>query len=318
MNGLLDRFLDGDRQALARLLSHVENETPLADEAMQELADRTGSAHVIGLTGPPGAGKSTLANEFVRQTRNSGKTIAVLAIDPTSPISGGATLGDRIRMLDMQDDDGVFLRSMASREQTGGLSLAAFGATMILDAFGFDIVLIETVGAGQDEVDIARLADTVMLVQTPGMGDSIQAVKAGILEIADVLVVNKADQPGADETVRTLREHVRQSTTSGWRVPVLAVISSTGQGIEDLISTLEQHQRMTSQQVAFEETRRRQRLHYHARMLAIRELARHIERNQAGNPGWSDPHQLAEEMINAFVQDRTETKPTSSADHPAD
>lgn len=304
MNGLLERFRCGDRQALARLLTHIENETSLADDAMQAISSLTGSAHVIGLTGPPGAGKSTLANEIVREVRRLGRTIAVLAIDPTSPVTGGATLGDRIRMLDMQGDEGVYLRSMASREQTGGLSLAAFGATMLLDAFGFDIVLIETVGAGQDEVDIARLADSVMVVQTPGSGDSIQAVKAGILEIADLLVVNKSDQPDADETIRTLREHVRDSGTANWRVPVIPVVAKTGQGIADILSELKNHRTIAGTSDRTTQTRRQQRARYHARMLAIRELARFIDNDRTDTSQSINPHILADEMLDAFARTR--------------
>jgi LAO/AO transport system kinase len=304
VNGLLGRFLNGDRQALARLLSHVESETSLADEAIQTLSERTGDTHVIGLTGPPGAGKSTLANEIVREVRRSGRTIAVLAIDPTSPISGGATLGDRIRMLDMQDDPGVYLRSMASREQTGGLSLAAFGATILCEAFGFDVVLIETVGAGQDEVDIARLADTVLLVQTPGMGDGIQAVKAGILEIADILVVNKADLPGTDETVRTLREHVRHGSNPAWRVPVLPVIAHSAEGVPELVKTIGEHRTVSDGDSSPIGDRRRERTLYHARMLAIRDLARFIDSQVDNMPKTDDPHALGKAMTERFAQHR--------------
>jgi LAO/AO transport system kinase len=313
VNGLLDRFRRGDRQALARLLTHVENETPLADEAMREISSMAGAAHIIGLTGPPGAGKSTLANELVREARRINKTISVLAIDPTSPISGGATLGDRIRMLDMQSDEGVYLRSMASREQIGGLSLAAFGATMMLDAFGFDIVVIETVGAGQDEVDIARLADSVIVVQNPGMGDSVQAVKAGILEIADLLVVNKADQPGADEAVRTLREHVRTSGSPEWRVPVIPVVARTGDGVSELLTEMERHRVITHSGDEGVENRRLQRLRYHARLLAIRELARFIDRLELDPQDSRDPHSFADQLTGAFAKARCKRSKSARA-----
>ena len=300
MSGLLERFRSGDRQALSRLLTNIENETPLGEEALQVLVAETGRAHIIGLTGPPGAGKSTLANQMVKHARRSGKRIAVLAIDPTSPFTGGAMLGDRIRMLESQDDDGVYLRSMASRGQIGGLTLAAFGSAIVLDAFGFDIVLIETVGAGQDEVDIARLADSVVLVQTPGMGDSIQAVKAGILEIADVLVVNKADQPGADEVVRDLREQVRGGTTASWRIPVLPVVAENGDGVDDLLAELAKHRTFAEQHKEIDR-KRESRLHYHAKMLAVRELTRFLNGAFESPEESGDPASRANQMIDSFI-----------------
>lgn len=301
MSGLLERFLAGDRQALARILTNIENETTLGDEALRALARHTGDAHVVGLTGPPGAGKSTLANAIIRETRRQGRRIAVLAIDPSSPFTGGAMLGDRIRMLECQEDDDVYLRSMASRGQIGGLTLAAFGAAMVFDAFGFELVLIETVGAGQDEVDIARLADSVVLLQTPGMGDSIQAVKAGILEIADILVVNKADQPGVDEVVRDLREQVRTSQTAGWRIPVLPVAAADGEGVEQLLAEIANHRAFsTKQQTAGD--RRNSRLHHHAKMLAVRTLTRYLNGTFESPTDSGNPAHRAEEMIESFIE----------------
>jgi LAO/AO transport system kinase len=304
VSGLLKRFLDGDRQALARILSNVENQTELGVEALRALSNKAGNAHLVGITGPPGAGKSTLANEIVKAVRRSGKRIAVLAIDPSSPVSGGATLGDRIRMLESQSDDGVYLRSMATRGQVGGLALAAFGSALILDAFGFDIVLIETVGTGQDEVDIARLADSVVVVQAPGMGDSIQAVKAGILEIADILVVNKADQPGADETVRDLRQQVRTGNLEGWRIPVLPIDSSTGAGVEELLSVLQEHREFALGRKSFQ-ARRCERTAQHARMLALREFATFLNKDGQFVVQSEDPSELAERMIQAFIESRS-------------
>jgi LAO/AO transport system kinase len=305
VTGLLDRFRDGDRQALARLLSHIENRSDLGTDALRALASYAGDSHVIGLTGPPGAGKSTLANEIIKAVRRRKKSIAVLAVDPSSPLTGGATLGDRIRMLESQNDPGVFLRSMASRGQMGGLTLAAFGALIALDSFGFDFVLIETVGAGQDEVDIARVADTVIVVQTPGMGDSIQAVKAGILEIADILVVNKADLPGADEVIRDLREQVRGGKTSGWRIPVLPVAAVDGAGVDQLLDELESHRKVASSTDSL--TRKRlERLREHARMIAISEFSRFLDSVSMDN-ATGDPATLADTMIASFVSSHART-----------
>src|SRR3990172_7974301 len=206
MPTLVKALLNGDRLALSRLLSQVENDTKEGRKALEALFVHTGRAHLIGVTGAPGVGKSSLVNQLVQHLRkNSEKKIAIIAVDPTSPFSGGALLGDRVRMRDLSGDEGVFIRSMASRGSLGGLARTTASLVHVLDAAGYDPVLIETVGAGQDEVDIARLAHTTVVVEAPGLGDDIQANKAGILEIADVLVVNKADRPGADNTEKALR-----------------------------------------------------------------------------------------------------------------
>jgi LAO/AO transport system kinase len=306
VSGLLERFRNGDRQALARLLTHIENQSDLGQEALRHLTPLTGHAHILGLTGPPGAGKSTLAGELIKAIRTEGRTIAVLAIDPSSPLTGGATLGDRIRMLDTQDDEGVYLRSMASRGQLGGLNLAAFGAIIALDSFGFDVVLIETVGAGQDEVDIARVADSVMVVQTPGMGDSIQAVKAGILEIADLLIVNKADQPGADEVIRDLREQVRTSTIEGWRVPVIPVVAADGTGIFDVLNELKKHNEIALDSLQIER-KRAARFLQHAKMLALRRLSDFLDSDFNPSSLDDDPTAIADEMLAEFTRSIQET-----------
>lgn len=304
MSGLLERFHQGDRQALARILTNVENQTDLGREALHRLSPGSGRAYLVGLTGPPGAGKSTLAHRMVQAFRRQDKTVAVLAIDPSSPLSGGATLGDRIRMLESQDDSGVFLRSMATRGQVGGLAVAAFGAALVLDAFGFDIVLIETVGTGQDEVDIAGLADTVLLIETPALGDTVQTVKAGILEIADIIAVNKADQPGADEVVRDLRQSVRGSGTEDWRIVILPLISEDGTGVGELIKTIEQHRRQREASAEFG-GRRQRRLIQHARMIALHQFGRWLSAQDpdttAGN---IDPAELANDLLCRFARDQ--------------
>jgi len=202
---LAQSVLAGDRLSLARLLTHVENDTPEGQSALSVLFPHTGRAHLVGVTGAPGTGKSSLVNQIALEYRKLEKRVAVVAIDPSSPFTGGAVLGDRVRMRDLSGDRGVFIRSMASRGSLGGLARTTAGVVQVFDAAGFDVVLIETVGAGQSEVDVARLAHTTLVVEAPGLGDDIQAIKAGILEIADILVVNKADRPGADSTERALR-----------------------------------------------------------------------------------------------------------------
>src|SRR4051794_4771045 len=200
--GLLDRFAQGDVSALARLATYVENGDPLGIDAIGRIYPLTGNAVVVGITGPPGAGKSTLIDGMIENWRASGHRVGVIAVDPTSPVSGGATLGDRIRIRERPDDPGVFVRSMASRGRRGGLAPATAGMIHLLDATGFDRILVETVGVGQEDVDIASLAHLTILLQVPGAGDGVQALKAGLLEIADLYVVNKADLPGAELLTR--------------------------------------------------------------------------------------------------------------------
>ena len=203
---LTDSILEGNRLALARLLTQVENDAPEGRTALAELFSHTGRAHLVGVTGAPGTGKSSLVNQLaLYYRRNEGKKIAIIAVDPSSPFTGGAVLGDRVRMRDLAGDAGIFIRSMASRGSVGGIAQATASLAQVFDAAGFDIVIVETVGAGQSEVDVARLAHTTIVVEAPGMGDDIQAIKAGILEIADILVINKADRPGVENTERALR-----------------------------------------------------------------------------------------------------------------
>ncbi len=248
----VERVLAGDRLALSRLLSQIENDDPQGLEALSRLYPRTGRAHLIGVTGASGTGKSTLVNRLVLHLRRSPApetqppTVAIVAVDPSSPFSGGAILGDRIRMRDLAGDPGVFIRSMASRGALGGLARGTLGVVDALDAAGFDLILVETVGAGQTEVDIARLAHTTVVVDAPGMGDDVQAIKAGILEIADILVVNKADLPGADRTLTLLRSTLEASRPpasqgEGWEVPVLATSAVRGDGVADLAAALQAH-----------------------------------------------------------------------------
>ena len=242
---LVERARDGQPRAVARLISLVENDSPVLREVAAALAPHGGHAQVVGLTGSPGVGKSTSTSVLVSSLREAGKRVGVLAVDPSSPFSGGALLGDRVRMQDHATDEGVFIRSMASRGQLGGLSAAVPQALRVLDAARCDVVLIETVGVGQAEVEIASLADTTLLVLAPGFGDGIQAAKAGILEIADVFVVNKADREGADQLVRELKYMQslggRHSVAGSWRPPIVRTVAARGEGIEDVLAALDKH-----------------------------------------------------------------------------
>lgn len=246
---LVERVLAGERLALARLLTLVENDTSIGREALERLFPFTGRAHLVGITGAPGTGKSSLANRLAMVYRKSGHgeppRVAVLAVDPTSPFSGGALLGDRLRMKDVAGDPGVFIRSMASRGAVGGLARTTAAMAQVLDAAGFEMVLIETVGAGQSEVEVARLAHTVIVVDAPGLGDDIQAIKAGILEIADILVVNKGDLPGAENTLRNLRAMLdlafSEEGKGFWRPPLVRAVAATGEGVLEIVQAIQAH-----------------------------------------------------------------------------
>jgi LAO/AO transport system kinase len=238
---LLDAARGGDRAALARLLSVVERGGEEARAVGRLTHPAGGSAYTVGITGAPGAGKSTLTDSLLRVIRGAGDAAAVLAIDPSSPFTGGAILGDRVRMSDHSTDDGVFIRSMATRGHLGGLSLATLEAVRVLDATGWPWVLIETVGVGQVEVEVAGAADTTVVVVNPGWGDSVQANKAGLLEIADVFVINKSDRPGAEETRRDLDRMLDLTATDGWRPPVVATSATTGDGVTELWRAIGEH-----------------------------------------------------------------------------
>ena len=241
MDELIDGIRRGDRRAIARGISLVEDGDPSLETLSAALFPTTGRASTIGLTGSPGVGKSTLAGELVRAARERDRTVAVLAIDPTSPFTGGALLGDRVRMQAHATDAGVFIRSMATRGHLGGMALAAPEAVRILDAAGFDLVIVETVGVGQAEVDVAAATDTTLVVVAPGWGDHVQVAKAGILEIADVFVVNKADREGAEAAVRDLRQMIRVGEQRPWTPPVVTATAARGDGVDALWSAIEDH-----------------------------------------------------------------------------
>lgn len=259
---VVEKVRSGHRRSIARLISQVENRTAFAHRALSELFASTGNSYSIGVTGAPGTGKSVLVTMLAAYLREQGYTVGIIAVDPSSPFTGGAVLGDRFRMRDISSDPGIFIRSMASRGQLGGLASTTFDVMRVLDAAGFDFVIIETVGAGQNEVAITKVADTTVLVEAPGLGDDIQAIKAGILEIADVIAVNKADRPGVRNTVRALQamlelghrkrivshhgELMLQSDGDTiiddlWMVPIVETIATENQGVEELFTAIQQH-----------------------------------------------------------------------------
>jgi LAO/AO transport system kinase len=283
----------GDPRALARLVSLVENSAAELRQVMKVIAPLAGGAHVVGLTGSPGVGKSTVTGALVRSYRADGQRVGVLAVDPTSPFTGGALLGDRVRMQDHATDDGVFIRSMASRGHLGGLAWATPQALRILDAAGFGVILIETVGVGQAEVEIAATADTTLVVTAPGMGDSIQAAKAGILEIADIFAVNKSDRPGAQEVIRDLRTMLAMARygPEDWKPPIVSTAAASGEGIADLAAAITAHQgwlEKTGQRAA----RRRARARDEITALAVTELQRRL----GGLPGEARLEELADRV----------------------
>lgn len=238
---LVERVAAGDRRAIARLISMVEDEEDGVRELLARLRVNGERAHVIGVTGPPGSGKSTLVMQLVRAFRRRGNAVGVIAVDPTSPFTGGALLGDRIRMQDVITDPGVFIRSMATRGHLGGLAEATADAVTVLEGAGKDVVIVETVGAGQAEVDIARTAHTTLVVEVPGLGDEVQAIKAGIMEIADIFVVNKADRENADRVAMALEMALRLGPPGAWRPPIIKAVAVRGRGVDELVAAIDQH-----------------------------------------------------------------------------
>jgi LAO/AO transport system kinase len=315
---LVEQATAGNARAVGRLISLVEDASPSLREVMELLAPRAGHARVIGLTGSPGVGKSTSTSALVASYRARGMRVGVLAVDPSSPFSGGALLGDRVRMQDHATDDGVFIRSMASRGHLGGLSWATPQALRVLSAAGCDVVLIETVGVGQAEVEIASLADTTIVLLAPGMGDGIQAAKAGILEVADVFVVNKADREGADQVVRDLRymqslgiEAPSQAKVDGkWVAPILKTIAAKGEGIEDVIDAVERHGAWMEQSGELQR-RRTRRAADEVEAIALTMLRERIGDLRGGDAlatlagrvvaGELDPYSAADELVSGVT-----------------
>jgi LAO/AO transport system kinase len=279
---LAERLLKGDRRALARAITLVQNDDPAGWELVREVYPHTGRAAIFGLTGPPGAGKSTLIGALTALRRAAGRDVAVLSIDPSSPFSGGAVLGDRIRLTDHFLDSGVFIRSMANRGALGGLSEAALQSALLMDASGKDDVFLETVGVGQAEVDVIDHADTVVLVLIPGSGDSIQALKAGIMEIPDVIVVNKSDHPLTDTMVREIRGVLSLAPQRGWRVPIVKTEAVRGEGVPELVEKLDAHRAWIQSHGTLSE-RRRRNLRSEVLALATIRLRRALEQRLAAD-----------------------------------
>lgn len=303
---LVERALAGERLALSRLLTQVENDTPAGRAALEQVFPRSGRAHLVGITGAPGTGKSSLANQLARASRElpDSPKVAVLAVDPTSPFSGGALLGDRLRMKDLAGDPGVFIRSMASRGAAGGLARTTAAMAQVLDAAGYGLIFIETVGAGQSEVEVARLAHTVIVVDAPGLGDEIQAIKAGILEIADILVVNKADLPGVENTLRALELMLEmaypEGSKTGWKPPLLRAAATTGEGIHPILDAIRSHRDFLKAGDGWER-RERIRLQGEFEALLLAELERRFRARVGEERYQSTLDQLARREISPSV-----------------
>jgi LAO/AO transport system kinase len=302
-DSLADRVVAGDKRALARAISLVENRDPEGDRLVAELFPHTGEARIVGVTGPPGVGKSTLIGALTAELRKAGRDVGVLSIDPSSPFTEGAMLGDRIRLADHFLDPGVFIRSMATRGSLGGLAEAALQAALLMDASGKDDVLLETVGVGQGEIDIVDHADTIVLALMPGSGDSVQALKAGVMEIPDVIVVNKSEHPLADTMVREVRGALSLGPRGAWEVPVVRTEASKGEGIVELLERIDAHRRHIEETGSLAE-RRARNLRAEVLGIAAARLRRRLEDRAANDPEWQG---LLEDVV------RRETDPATAA-----
>ncbi len=309
---LAERLMSGDTRALARAIRMVEDRNPAIAGLLREVRERAGRARVVGVTGPPGSGKSTLCDQVIQRWRAEGLLVGVLAVDPSSPFTGGAILGDRVRMVRHTLDPGVFIRSMAARGHLGGLAAAARESIRLLDASGRDRCLLETVGVGQSELEVMETADTTIVVTTPSSGDAVQIIKAGILEIADIFVVNKADLPGASKVVRDLKELVRSGRLrAGWSPPVLTTVAETGEGVDDVVAAIDRHGEAIA---ASGELERRRIARLRAEVEAIvveragdraRSALREgtMSRELEGDLSRVDPYALAERILNGHSRE---------------
>jgi GTPase len=329
---LADRVLAGDSRAIARAITLIEDESPAGAEIVRRVFARTGGAYLIGVTGPPGAGKSTLVDKLTAAIRATGRTVGIVAVDPTSPFTGGAILGDRVRMQAHAGDAGVFIRSMATRGHLGGLARSTSEVALVFDAAGKDVVLIETVGVGQDEVDIVRTADISIVMVVPGSGDEVQALKAGIMEIADIFVVNKADREGADRTVASIETVLSLQTFApgAWRPPILKTEATSGKGVAELLDEID---RFRAQSPQSQGTRRRARAEWRLREELAQRFVKHVEQRVL-QPGELeqvldriaarelDPYSAVDGILSRAVGEPSEPsepreprKPTASLDH---
>ncbi|MCL6493566.1 MAG: methylmalonyl Co-A mutase-associated GTPase MeaB [Ignavibacterium sp.] len=309
---LIEKLLNGDRRSVARAISFIESDNNLTSEYLKELYSKVGNAYRIGITGPPGAGKSTITNQITKLYRKQNKKVGIIAVDPTSPFTGGALLGDRVRMSDVGMNAGVFIRSMATRGSLGGLSKKAIDAADILDAAGFDIIILETVGVGQSELDIAQAADTTIVVLVPESGDSVQAMKAGLMEIADLFVLNKCDRPGSQQAYTALQTilMIKEHDENSWLPKIVKAVASENKGIEEIAEEIEKHKSFLIEKNLFQSKRQNQA------KLRIKEIVENKLREKLWSEdrenllnsslkkvvlGNSSPYHIAEEILNQFV-----------------